>query len=333
MKNILLYLLLLVLSACTQVEEDWRATGFTLPTVIFVEADNQAVTRTPGDPGADPSLPLPRYLYLFIASPEGNIYYNHQTLDKEDWSFVGAVSNTAAIYKRSFQLILPNYLGSETEGRVFAICSYQSLPQFSAANGYQDRTVLSHSLDEIKSLQFDRELSANASISLRDVYGGCDKIDNYNTRPSANVICTHIATKLDVRWSLRNILNDYPNAKVHNFYIHDVPRYGYYFNDVLSDHSEVGHAKNLPTIACMLKIAENGNISPGSSVYGRHDLYSFHPSDNRVTWSIDINNGVTTNNETRNYKQSLVMNHNENSAAYFRLDVNIDGFNGTVVTP
>lgn len=332
MKNRLLYLLLFVLAACNSEEEDWRISGFKLPTVIFVEADNQAQTRLPGDPGTDPTLPLPQHLYLFIASPVGAIFYNYQALNSGDWKFVEAVSNTSAIYKRVLELTLPRYTGVETEGRLFAICSYQPLPQFTAANGFHNETLLSYTLDEIKSLQFDREASGSQSINLRDVYGGSDKVDNYNMHPMANVVCTHIATKIDVRWSLRNILNDYLNAKVSNFYVNDVPRYGYYFNEVLSDNSKVGHAKNLPTLNCVLKVAQSGNISPGSAVYGRHDFYSFHPSDNTVTWSIDVNNGDALNNETRNYKQSLTMPHTGDASAYFRLDVNVDGFSGEVVT-
>ena len=95
-----LVLLIMIGLASCQSESDERET-VEMPTVIYVQADDQILSRTPGDPGPSAALPLPFKLYLFISSPDDQIYYRQIELEEEGWLLDSFVSNTHNLYYRS----------------------------------------------------------------------------------------------------------------------------------------------------------------------------------------------------------------------------------------
>lgn len=315
-----LYLLLLCLASC-QTMSDERET-VEMPTVIYVQADDQILTRTPGDPGQSAALPLPVKLYLFISSPDEQIYYRKIDLDINGWTLDTYISNTTALYKRSMSLKIPTSTGISSIGRAFAILSIQELPQFAS---YVDDDFCTLTLDQVKSLQFDVALSGNETVNLRDVYGGCNQIDNYLISPSTNIVCTHIAAKVDVRWNLRDVLITNSAATVKNFSLNQLPQKGYYFNDVLADgNTKVGRTLNVPANTVIYATGSaSTSLSPANSIYGRQDFYVFHPNNNTIHWTVHVHDGNSTVYDLS--RSSTPSSTSSEEAAYYRIDVQVDG--------
>ena len=178
--------------------------------------------------------------------------------------------------------------------------------------------------------------AGNNSVNLRDVYGGSNEVEYYAFSPTTSIVCSHIASKVDVRWNMRDILTNYPDAKVLNFIVKDAPRYGYYFNETLSNATEVGRTQNAVTSGNDLYATGSSTaiLSPGSNVYGRQDFYIFHPSGNTVNWSILIDDGQASSTKYQFTKSSTPNIFDGKEAAYYRIDVHIDGVtSGQVLSP
>ena len=110
-------------------------------------------------------------------------------------------------------------------------------------------------------------------MNLRDVYGGCNEINNYQVSPSTTIVCTHIAAKVDVRWNLVGLLNTYPDAKVANFLLTALPAKGYYFNDELADGTKVGHTLNSVESHTLYATGRDpAKLSPANVISGRQDF-------------------------------------------------------------
>lgn len=334
-----LLFVLLLNSAC---EQENLVRGVTLPTTIYILKEDTESTRTPGDPGVDGTLPLPTQLYLFVASPQDNsggsyIFFHHEVLNVDGWTQEGGIAGTNLTrYSRTFPVTIPPLDSDDifAKGRAFAILSSQTLSQFSTYTS--DQVVQNMTLDQVKQLQFDGMAAGNNSVNLRDVYGGSNEVEYYAFSPTTSIVCSHIASKVDVRWNMRDILTNYPDAKVLNFIVKDAPRYGYYFNETLSNATEVGRTQNAVTSGNDLYATGSSTaiLSPGSNVYGRQDFYIFHPSGNTVNWSILIDDGQASSTKYQFTKSSTPNIFDGKEAAYYRIDVHIDGVtSGQVLSP
>ena len=319
---VLPWLLWLLVTACGK-EESWIDAHTTeMPVVVYVQADKQADTRTPGDPGESPALPLPTYLYLFIVSPDEQIFYQCESgLTTDSWTLAQEITNNTALYKRTFTTNLPDYTGDDATSRIYAIASQQALPQFSS---YTNKSIISSDSfaeEHLKKLQFDRVLETNKSVSLRDLYGGEANITDYNTKvPKATVTCYHVAGKVDIRWNIDHTA--LPDATVTKVELLDVPSLGYFFND-----ADLQIGRTLNSISSTTDITIDTN--EGSNIYGREDVYSFQATVNKTITlkvRVTVNDGTNYSTIEREFKQE---NITEVEAAYCRIDINIKNISNT----
>lgn len=325
-----------LLIGCQQTEDKSQYEMIEMPVTLYVQADTRLLSRAPGDPGMEGYLNLPTKLYLFVSSPEETIIYHAYSLNENQWTLEQYISNTTALYRATLPIAIPRYTGIIDKGRVYAVLSIDELSQFQSFVS-NNLCESSFSLDNLKSLQFNAFDDTNSNVNLRDVYAGCNYVYNYINRPSATVICTHIASKVDIRWNLRDILNSYPDATMRNLTLDNIPQYGYFFNDTLSNNAIVGRTLNSSTNGKNLFATGNSLsdiLNPGSSIYGRHDFYMFHPLDNKIQWSVYVDNGEESNLTYKISQYSTPDNFDKEEVPYVRIDINVDGVNsGVVITP
>lgn len=231
MRKILLWMLTVVLVACTSDSSDevQERTVERMPIHISIPAGDGFMTRAEGDPGAELEVfARPKYLYLYMVVEKNDVgqtktvLYNKQELSTDENAWVlktwgGSPTQTAddQIYEYSgvISVDLPSEINDSERG---AIRIYAALTpvEFDMTDDAMRQPETDNDETEVQGLKVNFKADTDGSYDyLKDVYsspkgyliGG----DYYGTaanpasaNPSVSLMLYHVAAKVDVMWNV-----------------------------------------------------------------------------------------------------------------------------------
>lgn len=328
--------LLTALTAC-QHDDEVPAPAYEdryVPLQISIPA-SEALKRSPGDPGSDPRLPLPDYLYVYTAFTDaaGNteeVLYSEYSGIRDSWTTDGTGQNVY-VYSYTDQINLPLIDGA-TDAYCYIIASaddlgaedvYGGLPQPDELSEDGTTKKKSKAAIEAITLSFD-----NHSISLRDLYSsynaaegvvnGAIPVKNYGQKQSeVTGTLHHVAAKVDIQWNFSETFHEaHPNAFLNAIILSGLPQEGYVFKPT---QNSTGNEQTL-------LFNDDGDANAGTAVYGREDTYIFQPGGGTINYQIQIMEQTADKTQTYSIDRTYTPDqYNPDDVAYYRLRVTIDG--------
>ena len=296
-----------------------------VPLQISIPA-SEALQRSLGDPGDDPRLPLPDYLYIYTAFTDaaGNteeVLFSEYSGIRDSWTPDGTGQNVY-VYSYTDQINLPLIDGA-TNAYCYIIASaddlggHLPLPEGLSFNGVSEK-----SRDAVEAITLSmKEQSGDHSISLRDLYSsykgtddGAFKVTDYGQKQSeVTGTLYHVAAKVDIQWNFTEEFHEqYPTAFVNSITLSGIPSDGYLFKP--TENTDTNGSTTLSSDA----------PHPGVAVYGREDAYIWQPPQGKFRYIIGINNNETLSS----YKEQTYdpgADYNADEVAYYRLRLTLTG--------
>lgn len=193
---------------------------------LFAPSLSEGSTRGPGDPGEAETFELPKYIYIYLVSTSTagitKVFYKQKTLSSEDWKLStspdgnGHFSAQAGLYVYQGHLTL-NLPLDRKEGRVYIAASPVELSEMKPAADEWDSAVdeWDSAEDVVNNVTFSSQGSTRAqlgniysspynltrTVEGKKVYYGT--IDDYTSLvPHIDMVLYHVATKLDLQWTI-----------------------------------------------------------------------------------------------------------------------------------
>lgn len=306
-KYITIALLMLSTAACSSGHDEEEAVPEvtyecrTVPLEIRIPA-SEVQKRSPGDPGEDPRLPLPDFLYVYaaVSTDKGVEAIRSNIFSGIESHWQQSAGKSIYIYQAEINIPVVN---EAKTAEVYIATSRQAL-QFSPA--------VPQSVAELRAMKI--KIDENPGVSLRDIYYDTAAIENYGQNQSTvTALCTHLGAKVDLMWNLTDKFRTAcPGWKVRTVSVHDMPRTGFAFQP-LQNGTEDGTAD--PYVF---------TTDTGSETYGRTDTYAFQRSDATIHWVMTFTDGTSYKQVTGTYTPTAM----PDEVAYYRLLFTVNGLNG-----
>lgn len=316
-------ILLLLLVSCQHDDEVPAVPTYEdryVPLQISIPA-SEALQRSLGDPGDDPRLPLPDYLYIYTAFTNAGgatveVLLAEYAGIQDRWT-ADETGQNIYVYNYTDNINLPLIDGA-TNAYCYIIASADNLtgllttPELFTT---KDRTAIENITLPIKAPSGDH------SISLRDLYSsykgaadGAFEITDYRQKQSkVTGTLYHVAAKVDIQWNFSEKFHeDYPLAFMNTIILSNIPSEGYPFKPT----------QNTDTGGSMMLSSENSHA--GIAVYGRDDTYIWQPEDGTFNYQI----GIMNNDTPWDYPAYIYdpgASYNPDEVAYYRLRLTITG--------
>lgn len=305
-----------------------------VPLQISIPA-SEALKRSPGDPGDDPRLPLPDYLYIYTAFTDADgdtkeVLFSEYAGIRDSWT-PDSTGQNVYVYSYTDQINLPLIDGA-TDAYCYIIASaddlgaedvYGGLPQPDELSEDGTTKKKSKAAIEAITLSFD-----NHSISLRDLYSsynaaegvvnGAIPVKNYGQKQSeVTGTLHHVAAKVDIQWNFSETFHEaHPNAFLNAIILSGLPQEGYVFKPT---QNSTGNEQTL-------LFNDDGDANAGTAVYGREDTYIFQPGGGTINYQIQIMEQTADKTQTYSIDRTYTPDqYNPDDVAYYRLRVTIDG--------
>lgn len=288
-----------------------------VPLQISIPA-SEALKRSPGDPGSDPRLPLPDYLYIYTAFTDaaGNteeVLFSEYAGIQDRWTADGEGGNVY-VYEYTSNINLPLIDGA-TNAYCYIIASADDLGEHLPGSS---SAAVPESKEEIQNIALDYSTLHKKETTLRDLYssykgkGGAFEVTNYGQKQSeVSGTLYHVAAKVDIQWNLSEEFHqNHSTAFVNSITLSGIPSKGYLFKPTQNTDTE---GKT---------ILSSGASHPGAAVYGREDTYIWQPPQGEFKYIIEIENGDSFSQyPEQTYDPGTAYNADE--VAYYRLRVTL----------
>lgn len=293
-----------------------------IPLQLCIPA-NTATVRSPGDPGADPRLPLPDYLYLFTVVQTGGgsgAVVLRETLADIGDQWVHHGEGSSAVFRYEGSINMP-FIENATSAKCYIVAGGSALT-FSPVTPQTETEVKDLQLSLLKD-------DGNDNVQLRDIYsswhpddapdGGLTVTDYGQNQSSVEGTLYHVGAKVDLQWNVTEAFRQaHPGWGVHSVDIH-CPGTGYVFRPTKNANEEN-----------RIQVFET---DAGNAYYGRTDFYVWQRSDRAVHWEIDFaeanDDGQTDIRTVRGI--SAPTEEEPGQVAYYRLTFTINGMNSAGV--
>lgn len=295
--------LMLLLAACAndRQEEPVPETVYEdrmIPLEIRIPA-SEVLKRSPGDPGEDPRLPLPDYLYIRVAisTSTGVEVLRSNTFSHIESHWEQSANRAIYVYRATVNIPL---VSDARTAELYITASREPL-MFSPATP--------KSIAQLQNLKI--KLDENPGVAIRDIYYDTTPISDYGQNQNVvTALCTHIGAKVDLQWNLTETFRtNNPSWRISSVSLSDMPRSGYLFQPTRNDLSD-GTAD--PYIF---------RTDNGSNIYGRTDTYAFQRNDAAIRWTITFTDGLSTRIVEDTYQPSPL----PDDVSYYRLFFTING--------
>lgn len=318
--------LLTALTAC-QHDDELPAPAYEdryVPLQISIPA-SEALKRSLGDPGDDPRLPLPDYLYVYTAFTNESggtveVLYSEYEHIREHWTTDGTGQNVY-VYSYTDQINLPLIDGA-TNAYCYIIASADDLSEYlpGDAGNTQSQTGLPGNRDQIGNITLEYSTLHKNENSLRDLYSsykgtdGAFEVEDYGQKQSeVKGTLYHVGAKVDIQWNFSETFHEaHPNAFLNTIMLSGLPQEGYVFKPT----------QNSPGNEQTLLFNGNGDANAGTAVYGREDTYIWQPPQGEFKYIIEIGNGDSFSQyPEQTYDPGTAYDADE--VAYYRLHVTL----------
>ena len=288
-----------------------------VPLQISIPA-SEALQRSLGDPGDDPRLPLPDYLYIYTAFTDaaGNteeVLFSEYSGIRDSWTPDGTGQNVY-VYSYTDQINLPLIDGA-TNAYCYIIASADDLGEYLPGSAkYSSGTAVLDRKDKIQDFALDYSTLHKKETTLRDLYSsykgtdGAFEVTNYGQKQSeVTGTLYHVAAKVDIQWNLSEEFHkDHPTVFVNSIKLSGIPSNGYLFKPT----------KNTDTYE--ETTLSSGASHSGTAVYGREDTYIWQPPLGKFQYTIEIGNNKTFSSyQEQTYDPGA--DYNADEVAYYRL--------------
>lgn len=311
--------LLTALTAC-QHDDEVPAPAYEdryVPLQISIPA-SEALKRSPGDPGSDPRLPLPDYLYVYTAFTDADgdtkeVLFSEYAGIQDRWTADGEGGNVY-VYEYTSNINLPLIDGA-TNAYCYIIASADDLGEHLPGSS---SAAVPESKEEIQNIALDYSTLHKKETTLRDLYssykgkGGAFEVTNYGQKQSeVSGTLYHVAAKVDIQWNLSEEFHqNHSTAFVNSITLSGIPSKGYLFKPTQNTDTE---GKT---------ILSSGASHPGAAVYGREDTYIWQPPQGEFKYIIEIENGDSFSQyPEQTYDPGTAYDADE--VAYYRLSVTL----------
>lgn len=327
--------LLTVLTAC-QHDDEVPAPAYEdryVPLQISIPA-SEALKRSPGDPGSDPRLPLPDYLYVYTAFTDESggtveVLYSEYEGIGDSWQ-PDSTGGNVYVYNYTDEINLP-LIPDATNAYCYIIASADDLSEYlpGDAGNTLGGTDLPESRNSIENITLPMKAqSGGHAISLRDLYSsynagenvtnGAIPIEEYGQKQSSvEGTLYHVGAKVDIQWNFSETFHEaHPNAFLNAIILSGLPQEGYVFKPT---QNSTGNEQTL-------LFKDNGDANAGTAVYGREDTYIFQPGGGTINYQILIMEQTADKTQTYSIDRTYTPDqYNPDDVAYYRLRVTIDG--------
>ena len=290
-----------------------------VPLQISIPA-SEALKRSLGDPGDDPRLPLPDYLYVYTAFTDaaGNteeVLFSEYSGIRDSWTPDGEGGNVY-VYEYTSNINLPLIDGA-TNAYCYIIASADDLGEHLPGSS---SAAVPESKEEIQNIALDYSTLHKKETTLRDLYssykgkGGAFEVTNYGQKQSeVSGTLYHVAAKVDIQWNFSETFHEaHPNAFLNTIMLSGLPQEGYVFKPT---QNSTGNEQTL-------LFNNNGDANAGTAVYGREDTYIWQPPQGEFKYIIEIGNGDSFSQyPEQTYDPGTAYDADE--VAYYRLRVTL----------
>lgn len=294
-----------------------------VPLQISIPA-SEALQRSLGDPGDDPRLPLPNYLYIYTAFTDaaGNteeVLFSEYSGIRDSWTTDGTGQNVY-VYSYTDQINLPLIDGA-TDAYCYIIASAADLSEYLPGGAdHPNGTPVPSTKEGVEEIALNySELHKNEN-TLRDLYSsykgtdGAFEIKNYGQKQSeVTGTLYHVAAKVDIQWNFTEEFHaQHPTAFVNSITLSGIPSEGYLFKPT----------ENMDTNGSTILSSDAPH--PGVAVYGREDAYIWQPPQGKFRYTIGIENNETLSSyPEQTYDPGA--DYNADKVAYYRLRLTLTG--------
>ena len=304
-----------------------------VPLQISIPA-SEALQRSPGDPGNDPRLPLPDYLYIYTAFTDANdktveVLLSEYSGIRDSWT---ADEQNVYVYSYNGQINLP-LIPNAVNAYCYIIASADNLSGLLSSPenlSYNEVTEKSRRAIENITLPLKAQ-SGNHPVSLRDLYSsykgeanGAFAITNYGQKQSeVSGTLYHVAAKVDIQWNFsEDFHTQHPTAFLNSIILSGIPPEGFLFKPTQNEDSN-----GTTTLS-------SGFSHAGVAVYGRKDTYIWQPTQENGEFHYQIyvieiegNNEYWYPNQNSSYTYTPE-SYDADEVAYYRLRLTIDDVPG-----